>query len=98
MTIETFDVAGTLSGSVHRFYTDDLSSSAAPSLKIQHLRATSMTSAPVLEVPADQSYYWTRAWQENERAAVADLERGAFRRFSDPMAAIRWLLSSDDED
>ena len=47
-------------------------------------------------VPASQMYYWTRAWQEGERRALEELERGEGRNFDDPRDAIRWLLSPED--
>lgn len=50
----------------------------------------------VVAVPRDQMYYWTRSWQENEAAAVAELERGEGRRFTTATDAIRWLLSDED--
>ena len=50
----------------------------------------------VFEVPADQLYYWTQAWQDDERAAVAELDRGQGRIFDDPTDAIRWLMSAED--
>ncbi len=50
----------------------------------------------VVEVPADQLYYWKRAWQVNERLAVAELARGEGREFESAADATRWLLSADD--
>ena len=51
----------------------------------------------VASVPRDQLYYWTSAWQENERAALRELADGECREFDSGDDAIRWLLS-DDED
>jgi len=47
-------------------------------------------------IPASQMYYWTRAWQEGERRALEELERGEGRHFDDPRDAIRWLLSPEE--
>ncbi|MGH3548884.1 MAG: hypothetical protein ACRDQU_12400 [Pseudonocardiaceae bacterium] len=47
-------------------------------------------------VPASQLYYWTRAWQVNERRAAAELARGEGREFQSTTDAVRWLLSDDD--
>jgi hypothetical protein len=51
---------------------------------------------PAVVVPESQRYYWTRAWQQNERVAVEEVARGKGRRFDNPADAIRWLLSSED--
>lgn len=49
-------------------------------------------------VAGDQAYYWTRAWQEDEAEARAEIAAGNARRFSSPGAAIRWLLDEDNDD
>jgi len=43
-----------------------------------------------------QVYYWTRAWQEGEAEALAELARGDTYRFENADDAIRWLLSEDE--
>jgi hypothetical protein len=48
-------------------------------------------------VPADQLYYWTGAWREGEVEGLADLAAGRARDFTDPMDAIRYLVSPDDD-
>ena len=47
-------------------------------------------------IPASQLYYWTSMWQEGERESREDIDRGDAVRFSDPLDAIRWLLSSEE--
>jgi hypothetical protein len=47
-------------------------------------------------IPASQTYYWTRIWQAGERAALEEIRLAQGRYFSDPHAAIRWLLSPED--
>jgi hypothetical protein len=47
-------------------------------------------------IPASQMYYWTRVWQEGERRALEELERGEGRCFDDSRDAIRWLLSPEE--
>ncbi len=47
-------------------------------------------------IPASQLYYWTSLWQEGERESREDIDRGDAVRFSDPLDAIRWLLSSEE--
>lgn len=46
-------------------------------------------------IPSSQRYFWTRLWQMGEEESREDLARGDVRRFSDPLDAIRWLLSDD---
>jgi hypothetical protein len=43
-----------------------------------------------------QAYFWSRAWQEGERAAEADIAAGRVRRFANAQAAARYLLSDED--
>ncbi len=47
-------------------------------------------------VPADQLYYWTGAWRQGENEGLADLAAGRAREFADPLDAIRYLVSPDD--
>jgi hypothetical protein len=60
--------------------------------------STSATNAhaPLVAVPREQLYYWSEAWQENERIAVAELERGEGRIFASAVDAIRWLMTDED--
>ena len=48
-------------------------------------------------IAADQLYYWTGAWRQGEDEALADLAAGRARDFTDPMDAIRYLVSPDDD-
>ena len=48
-------------------------------------------------VPSDQLYYWTGAWREGEAEGLADLAAGRAHDFADPMDAIRYLVSPDDD-
>ncbi len=48
-------------------------------------------------IPASQRYFWTSKWQRDELESLRDIESGDVRRFVDPLDAVRWLLSSDDE-
>ncbi|MCA1672757.1 MAG: hypothetical protein LC799_11320 [Actinobacteria bacterium] len=43
----------------------------------------------ILEVPADQLYYWKWAWQVNEQLAIAELARGEGREFENAADAAR---------
>jgi len=48
-------------------------------------------------IPHAQAYYWTHLWQEGEREALRELAAGQSRTFAEPSAAIRWLLSDDEQ-
>ena len=47
-------------------------------------------------IPREDEFYWTMGWQEGERRALIDLQEGRSRSFTNPLDAIRWLLSEDD--
>ena len=47
-------------------------------------------------IPRSQLYYWTRAWQEGEAKAIADIEAGRSQVFSDPRELARYLLRPTD--
>jgi hypothetical protein len=52
-----------------------------------------------LFIPRDQTYYWSREWQESIRETYAELEAGEYVDFDDPNdpdAVVRWLLSDED--
>jgi hypothetical protein len=70
-------------------------SSSGATTGVASAETLSSTPVPVTSVPRSQLYYWTRRWQEDEAAAVAELERGEGRRFDNPREAIRWLLAED---
>jgi AbrB family looped-hinge helix DNA binding protein len=46
---------------------------------------------PQVEVPRDQAYFWTKDWQEGEKAASADIRAGRLRRFDSAEALARDL-------
>ncbi len=49
-----------------------------------------------LFISRDQTYYWSREWQEGEAEADEELRRGEARAFDGPKEALRWLGSPDD--
>ena len=57
-------------------------------------RASSLRFPP--SIPRSQAYFWTAAWQAEERRADEEIRAGRTMRFSDPNAAVRWLLEDDD--
>lgn len=47
-------------------------------------------------IPAHQTYYWSRRWQESEQQALADLANGDAQTFADPRDAVRYLLGEPE--
>jgi len=49
-------------------------------------------------ISADEAYFWSFAWQEGIREALAARESGDSVVFDsdDPSDVVRWLLSDDD--
>jgi hypothetical protein len=43
-----------------------------------------------------QAYYWTRTWQDFERASEQALAVGDFAEFDNPADAVHWLLDADE--
>ena len=58
-------------------------------------QATTNHAGTVVEAPASQLYYWSRAWQANERIAAAELACGEGVEFDSTDEALRWLDSDD---
>jgi hypothetical protein len=46
----------------------------------------------------DDLFFWTRAWQEGERESAEARAAGGTREFASGHDAVRWLLSSDDDE
>ncbi len=44
-------------------------------------------------IRADQAYYWSSAWQRDEAQSLAALKAGNSQTFTDPLDAVRYLLS-----
>lgn len=66
------------------------------STRVTGRESLSSDQRPSIAVPESQLYYWSRAWQENERIAAEEIKRGDVHRFSDPTAAVRWLLACEE--
>ncbi|MCU7713072.1 AbrB/MazE/SpoVT family DNA-binding domain-containing protein [Priestia sp. JV24] len=49
---------------------------------------------PMVQVPADQAWFWTEKWQREEEEAEKDIKEGNVKSFSNMKDAIAWL----DED
>lgn len=56
-------------------------------------RENEIVIKPVIEVPKEQAWFWTKEWQELERKATEDKEEGRIETFDNVEDAIRWLKS-----
>lgn len=78
--------------------TAQLRPAVAASFTVDVLRCVTCVppgSPRVVIVPEEQRYYWTPEWQNAEREAMDELQRGLGIQFDDATDAIRWLLSDD---
>jgi AbrB family looped-hinge helix DNA binding protein len=48
---------------------------------------------PVLTIAKDQTWFWTKKWQEAEKEEDSDIEHGRVHSFTDVDDAIRFLKS-----
>jgi len=53
---------------------------------------------PMVSIPKDQAWFWTKEWQEGEREADEDIEAGRVKKFDDVEDAVKWLDSDDSEE
>ena len=44
-------------------------------------RGTEIIIRPVVEIPRDQAWFWSKEWQEQIAQSVKDLERGKMKVF-----------------
>ena len=70
----------------------DLNSRSWSFVSIRHPRRVP------LFIPRDETYYWTREWQESIRRSMADLEAGNYTDFDsdEPKAFLRRFLGDED--
>jgi hypothetical protein len=64
---------------------------ASSSVRVAGESMAFVGARPPLFVPSDQLYYWSRAWQDGEKEALADLEAGRSRVFDDLNELARYL-------
>ena len=48
---------------------------------------------PQIHVPREQAYFWTKEWQEGEKAADADIRRGALHGPFGDIKGLKKLLN-----
>lgn len=51
-----------------------------------------VTFLPSGWLPSDQEFYWSEAWQANERRSLEELARGEGLDFDNAADLIRWLF------
>ncbi|MDP3039906.1 MAG: AbrB/MazE/SpoVT family DNA-binding domain-containing protein [Deltaproteobacteria bacterium] len=44
-------------------------------------RGTEIVIRPIVEIPRDQAWFWTKEWQEQIAQSIKDLERGKMKVF-----------------
>ena len=44
-------------------------------------RGTEIVIRPIVEIPRDQAWFWTKEWQEQITQSIKDLERGKMKVF-----------------
>ncbi len=44
-------------------------------------RGTEIVIRPVVEIPRDQAWFWSKEWQEQVAQSIKDLERGKMKVF-----------------
>lgn len=57
-----------------------------------------MTLIPMIEIPADQAWFWTEEWQKGEKEADEDIRLGNVKSFDNVEDLIAELQSDDTED
>lgn len=56
-------------------------------------RGNEIVIRPVVEIPKEQAWFWTKEWQEMEKEADEDKKTGRTKRFKNVDEAIKWLES-----
>jgi len=44
-------------------------------------RGTEIVIRPIIEIPRDQAWFWTKEWQEQIAQSIKDLQRGKVKVF-----------------
>ncbi len=44
-------------------------------------RGTEIVIRPIVEIPRDQAWFWTKEWQEQIAQSIKDLQRGKMKLF-----------------
>lgn len=54
-----------------------------------------ITVVPMVQIPANQKWFWSKEWQQGERQAEEDIRRGDVKRFDNVHDLIAELESDD---
>lgn len=57
-----------------------------------------LSLVPMIEIPADQAWFWTKEWQEGEREADEDIKHGRVKSFDNVEDLIAELESDEIEE
>lgn len=70
----------------------------APNSELWNFVAEHFSRRVPLFIPRDQTYYWTREWQEGIRRSMTDLKAGNYTDYSpdDPGAITRRFAGEED--
>jgi AbrB family looped-hinge helix DNA binding protein len=52
---------------------------------------------PVIQIPKDQAWFWTKEWQKSEKEAEEDIKAGRVKSFDNVKDAMKWLESDKAE-
>jgi len=55
------------------------------------VRNNSIILKPVKTIPKDQSWFWSKSWQENEKESQADYDAGKIKKFNNMKELIKDL-------
>lgn len=67
------------------------------SLELQLDDNGKLTLVPLIQVPADQAWFWTEKWQKEEKEAQQEIEEGRIHSFTNIETAFNWLDSEDEK-
>ncbi|MTT32218.1 AbrB/MazE/SpoVT family DNA-binding domain-containing protein [Terrilactibacillus sp. BCM23-1] len=57
-----------------------------------------ITVVPMVQIPANQRWFWSDEWQKEEREAEEDIKAGRVKSFDNIDEAINWLDSDEAEE
>lgn len=67
------------------------------SLELEVTEDGDVAIVPMVQVPANQQWFWTKEWQQGEQEADEDIQAGRVQSFEDSDEAMTWLDSDDAE-
>lgn len=67
------------------------------SLELEVTENGDVEITPMMQIPANQRWFWTDEWQKGEKEADKDIQEGRVKSFDDAESAIQWLDSDEAE-